>query len=115
MVLLDALAGSPAFFISAVLVLGLLVGSFLNVVIYRVPVMLEREWRRSARELRRTPDAAAPRPRRRTALQSGRAALDLPEVPGADHGAAEHPRDQLPVPARAAVPAAAPISARAIR
>ena len=37
MVLLDALAASPTFFIIAVLVLGLLVGSFLNVVIYRVP------------------------------------------------------------------------------
>jgi len=32
-------------------VLGLLVGSFLNVVIYRLPVMLEREWRQQAREL----------------------------------------------------------------
>jgi leader peptidase (prepilin peptidase)/N-methyltransferase len=51
MVLLDALAASPAFFIIAVLVLGLLVGSFLNVVIYRVPVMLEREWRAQCAEL----------------------------------------------------------------
>ncbi len=51
MVLLDALSASPAFFISAVLVLGLLVGSFLNVVIYRVPVMLEREWRAQCAEL----------------------------------------------------------------
>lgn len=31
--------------------LGLLVGSFLNVVIYRLPVMLEREWRQQCREL----------------------------------------------------------------
>jgi len=30
---------------------GLLVGSFLNVVIYRLPVMMEREWRRSCEEL----------------------------------------------------------------
>jgi leader peptidase (prepilin peptidase) / N-methyltransferase len=51
MVLLDALSASPAFFISVVLVLGLLVGSFLNVVIYRVPVMLEREWRAQCAEL----------------------------------------------------------------
>ncbi len=29
--------------------LGLVVGSFLNVVIYRLPVMLERGWRRDAR------------------------------------------------------------------
>src|SRR5215470_16119067 len=38
-------AASPALFIGTCLVLGLLVGSFLNVVIYRLPVMLEREWR----------------------------------------------------------------------
>jgi leader peptidase (prepilin peptidase)/N-methyltransferase len=31
-------------------VLGLLVGSFLNVVIYRLPVMLDRAWRRDAGE-----------------------------------------------------------------
>ncbi len=51
MVLLEALAASPIFFIIAVLVLGLLVGSFLNVVIYRVPVMLEREWRAQCAQL----------------------------------------------------------------
>lgn len=37
--------------IAAGLVLGLLVGSFLNVVIYRVPVMLEREWAQQCAEL----------------------------------------------------------------
>ncbi|MEP7312604.1 MAG: A24 family peptidase [Pseudomonadota bacterium] len=38
--------------------LGLLVGSFLNVVIHRVPVMLERQWRRQCLELdgKPTPD-----------------------------------------------------------
>jgi leader peptidase (prepilin peptidase) / N-methyltransferase len=39
------LAGSPAVFIGTCLVLGLVVGSFLNVVIYRLPIMLERQWR----------------------------------------------------------------------
>ncbi len=33
------------------ILLGLLVGSFLNVVIYRLPVMLEREWRQHCQEL----------------------------------------------------------------
>jgi leader peptidase (prepilin peptidase)/N-methyltransferase len=32
-------------------VLGLLVGSFLNVVIHRLPIMMEREWRRQCDEL----------------------------------------------------------------
>jgi leader peptidase (prepilin peptidase)/N-methyltransferase len=31
--------------------LGLIVGSFLNVVIYRLPVMLDRDWRRQCREM----------------------------------------------------------------
>ena len=31
--------------------LGLLVGSFLNVVIYRLPIMMEREWRQQCSEL----------------------------------------------------------------
>ncbi|WPB57661.1 A24 family peptidase [Xylophilus sp. GOD-11R] len=39
------LAGLPAeFVVVAAVVLGLLVGSFLNVVIYRLPIMMERQW-----------------------------------------------------------------------
>ena len=62
MVLLDALSASPAFFISAVLVLGLLVGSFLNVVIFRVPVMLERDWRAQCAQLAQPAGIAAGAP-----------------------------------------------------
>jgi leader peptidase (prepilin peptidase)/N-methyltransferase len=39
-----------AFFVIAAL-FGLIVGSFLNVVIYRLPIMMERDWRRQCREL----------------------------------------------------------------
>ncbi len=35
---------NPAFFIGSVFVLGLMVGSFLNVVIHRLPLMMERDW-----------------------------------------------------------------------
>ena len=49
--LIDLLSASPAFFIGTCLVLGLLIGSFLNVVIYRVPVILERQWRDQCQEL----------------------------------------------------------------
>jgi len=38
--------GQPVLFVPVTLVLGLVVGSFLNVVIYRLPVMMERTWRR---------------------------------------------------------------------
>ena len=40
-------------------VLGLLVGSFLNVVIYRLPQMLEREWAAECAELAGTPPSEA--------------------------------------------------------
>jgi leader peptidase (prepilin peptidase)/N-methyltransferase len=43
--LLALLASSPAWFIGTSVVLGLVVGSFLNVVIHRLPRMLERQWR----------------------------------------------------------------------
>lgn len=37
--------------VAGAVVLGLLVGSFLNVVIYRLPIMMEREWRQQCAEL----------------------------------------------------------------
>ena len=49
--MLELLAASEPIFIGFCLILGLLVGSFLNVVIHRLPVMLERRWRREALEL----------------------------------------------------------------
>jgi leader peptidase (prepilin peptidase)/N-methyltransferase len=42
---------SPGFFISLSSFLGLVVGSFLNVVIVRLPKMLEREWARQCADL----------------------------------------------------------------
>ncbi len=53
-----ALAASPALFIGACLVLGLIVGSFLNVVIHRVPIMMERQWREEYAQFEH-PDHAA--------------------------------------------------------
>jgi leader peptidase (prepilin peptidase) / N-methyltransferase len=54
------LAASPTSFVLVCLLLGLLVGSFLNVVIYRLPVMLDRQWRADCAELQGTTAAAAP-------------------------------------------------------
>lgn len=39
------LAESQPFFLSFVFIVSLMVGSFLNVVIYRLPVMMERSWK----------------------------------------------------------------------
>ncbi|QKE62186.1 prepilin peptidase [Aquipseudomonas campi] len=56
---LDLLAGNlPAFVLSALL-LGLLIGSFLNVVVYRLPKMMQREWRIQAREILELPEEPA--------------------------------------------------------
>ena len=52
MSLLEGLQSSQIFFISFCTLFGLMVGSFLNVVIYRLPKMLERGWRRDCAELR---------------------------------------------------------------
>jgi leader peptidase (prepilin peptidase)/N-methyltransferase len=48
---LELLASSAPLFVGTCCVLGLTVGSFLNVVIYRLPVMLERQWREQCAEL----------------------------------------------------------------
>ena len=49
----------PAFLVVAAVVAGLMVGSFLNVVIHRLPKMLERQWRAECAELAGTPLAPA--------------------------------------------------------
>ncbi len=59
--MLEALQQSPSLAIGTAAVFGLLVGSFLNVVIHRVPKMLEREWAQQAAELRGEPVADAGR------------------------------------------------------
>ena len=51
MQILEYLAASPAALILVCVLFGLLVGSFLNVVIHRIPKMMEATWRQEAREL----------------------------------------------------------------
>jgi leader peptidase (prepilin peptidase) / N-methyltransferase len=51
MTLAQLLQTNPGLLIAIVAVLGLMVGSFLNVVIYRLPIMMERDWRRHCDEL----------------------------------------------------------------
>ncbi|HEX9140423.1 MAG TPA: prepilin peptidase [Steroidobacteraceae bacterium] len=57
--MLQVLAQSPALLVGLALLLGLVVGSFLNVVIYRLPIMLEREFRQQCAELNGAAPAAA--------------------------------------------------------
>ena len=50
MELFNLLENNPAFFTGVVFVLGLMVGSFLNVVIHRLPQMMERGWQAQCRD-----------------------------------------------------------------
>jgi leader peptidase (prepilin peptidase) / N-methyltransferase len=49
--LIEAMTSMPSLFVALAAVLGLLVGSFLNVVIHRLPKMMEREWREQCAEI----------------------------------------------------------------
>jgi len=54
-----AFAASPPFYLLTAAATGLVIGSFLNVVIHRLPIMMEREWRLHCAELEgREPPAA---------------------------------------------------------
>jgi len=61
MTLLQSFQAYPALFVTAVTVLSLAIGSFLNVVIHRLPKMLERQWRDELAELNGQETATAPR------------------------------------------------------
>jgi leader peptidase (prepilin peptidase)/N-methyltransferase len=77
---------SPALFAGSVFLLGLIIGSFLNVVIYRLPTILEREWRSQAAELlsidtASPQDASPPIPLGRFTLSTPRSACPKCKAP----------------------------------
>ncbi|MGE0114828.1 MAG: A24 family peptidase [Steroidobacteraceae bacterium] len=51
MTLAELYTTEPAWLIGSIFLLSLLIGSFLNVVIHRLPIMMERDWRQQAQEL----------------------------------------------------------------
>ncbi len=53
--MLELFSQSPSIFVAMVFAFALIIGSFLNVVIYRLPVMMEREWREQCDELGKSP------------------------------------------------------------
>lgn len=95
MSVIDLLASSPALFVGTCLVFGLLIGSFLNVVIYRVPVMLERQWREQCQELAASEEASA---------ASGADAAQLDTTGSKANRAATKPDAATPLPAEASEP-----------
>jgi leader peptidase (prepilin peptidase)/N-methyltransferase len=52
----EMFADAPLLFVGVVFLFSLLIGSFLNVVIYRLPIMMEREWRAQFEEVASTGD-----------------------------------------------------------
>ncbi|MFZ2726158.1 MAG: prepilin peptidase [Methylococcaceae bacterium] len=59
MQLLNLLASTPALVIVLASLVGLLVGSFLNVLIYRLPVMMQRSWRKECHDYLELTDSQA--------------------------------------------------------
>ena len=55
MPLSDLFADYPIAFTATACLLGLVIGSFLNVLVWRLPQMLEREWRQQARQVLELP------------------------------------------------------------
>ncbi len=55
--MLELFSQSAALFTAVVFALGLVIGSFLNVVIHRLPLMMEIEWREQCAELGKQPPA----------------------------------------------------------
>lgn len=60
MSVIDFLASHVLAFVLCALLIGLLIGSFLNVVIYRLPKMMQRDWREQAREILELPAETQP-------------------------------------------------------
>jgi leader peptidase (prepilin peptidase)/N-methyltransferase len=85
----EVFSQSPVFFVAACFVLALLIGSFLNVVIYRLPIMMERDWRAQCEEIKDAPagdlptgrfDLVAPRSRCPACSQPITALQNIPVI-----------------------------------
>lgn len=83
----ELLSNSPILFTGGVFLFSLLIGSFLNVVIYRLPVMMERGWREEAEAVLASPgdhlpegrfDLAVPRSRCRACGNTITASENIP-------------------------------------
>ena len=56
----ELLSAYPLLFVGIAFAFALLIGSFLNVVIYRLPIMMERDWRAQCAELADSPAPELP-------------------------------------------------------
>ncbi len=86
---------NPGLWLGVVAFLGLFVGSFLNVVIHRLPLMMERAWREGMEELK----AESEHPQADALSVSGDGTASITGAPGSDSGEAFNlavPRSRCP-------------------
>ena len=104
----EVISREPWLLWTGTLLLGLIVGSFLNVVIYRLPQMMREEWQRECADVQgaAAPEAAGPR------LTLSTPGSHCPPLWPRHHPAGKYPDPELPVPARRCSACAAPISLR---
>jgi leader peptidase (prepilin peptidase) / N-methyltransferase len=114
----ELLAAFPAAFTGVCLVLGLMVGSFLNVVIYRLPLMLERQWREECAESAPPGDAlegsTSSGAEQAACVQEMASAVGATDLPGSEPAPAAKVRPEpfnLVVPRSACPACRAPIRA----
>ena len=55
MIIINYLQANTVLFLTLVGLLSLAIGSFLNVIIYRLPIMLKRQWQQECAELLKRP------------------------------------------------------------
>lgn len=87
--MLELFVESPGLFITVVFAFCLVIGSFLNVVIYRLPIMMERDWREQCQEILENP------PERK--IPEDRFDLIVPHSKCPSCGAAIKPWQNIPV------------------
>ena len=78
----------PAVFPWLCLALGLVAGSFLNVVIHRLPKMMEREWREQCAELAQTGEPPVPPPQPTAKRETYNLFVPRSRCPSCGHGIA---------------------------
>ena len=92
----ELLAQSPGVFAIVAFLFALLVGSFLNVVIYRLPIMMYREWQEQCQELQESETPELPEQPFNLVVPAFR----LSELRQTDICLAEYSDSQFPAAAR---------------